>query len=80
MNTNKKTSYGGWKKATSKGEVIEFTIEGQRYSMWPNSYKKPDSKDPDFKIFPNDFKPKAEFKKEYSTPVNQQESEENLPF
>lgn len=76
----KTNKIGAWKKATSKGEVIEFTIEGQRYSMWPNSYKKPDSKDPDFKIFPNDFKPKAELKKEYAEPVNKQEAEDDLPF
>jgi hypothetical protein len=76
----KKVNYGAWKKPTSKGEVIEFTIDGQRYSMWPNQYKKPDSKEPDFKIFPNDFKPTAEFKKEYSAPVNQQEAEDDIPF
>lgn len=76
----KKKNYGAWKKVTTKGEVIEFTIEGQRYSMWENSYKKPDSKDPDYKIFPNDYKPKAETKQEYR---NQQEHEEHpsdLPF
>ncbi len=40
---------GAWKKQTSKGEVISFTIEGKRYSMWPNTYKKED-KHPDFNI------------------------------
>ena len=76
-----KIKFGAWKKATAKGEVIEFTINGQRYSMWPNTYKK-EEKHPDFNIFPNDFKPKAEFKQEYATPVNQQEMEDNssLPF
>ena len=29
-----------WKKQTSKGEVISFTINGVKYSMWPNRYKK----------------------------------------
>lgn len=77
----KKTSFGAWKKATSKGEVIEFTINGNRYSMWANQYKKPESKEPDFKIYPNEFKPNAEFKKEYATPVNKQEEENgDLPF
>lgn len=76
----KKQNYGAWKKQTSKGEVIEFTIEGQRYSMWVNQYKKPESKEPDFKIYPNEFKPKAEAKQEY---LNKQEHEEHptdLPF
>lgn len=76
----KKQSYGAWKKSTSKGEVIEFTIDDKRYSMWMNQYKKPESKEPDFKIYINDYKPKAEAKKEYAGPVNQQESEDNLPF
>lgn len=40
---------GAWKKQTIKGEVISFTIEGKRYSMWPNTYKKED-KHPDFNI------------------------------
>jgi Mn-dependent DtxR family transcriptional regulator len=75
-----KQKIGAWKKATSKGEVIEFTINEQRYSMWANPYKK-EEKQPDFNIIPNDYKPKAEFKKEYSTPINQQENEDqNLPF
>jgi len=75
-----KQKIGAWKKATSKGEVIEFTINGQRYSMWANPYKK-EEKQPDFNIIPNDYKPKAEFKKEYSIPVNKQEMEDkDLPF
>jgi hypothetical protein len=76
----KKVNFGAWKKATSKGEVIEFTINGQRYSMWPNPYKKAENQ-PDFNIIPNDYKPKAEFKQEYATPVNKQEMEDkDLPF
>jgi hypothetical protein len=72
-----KIKFGAWKKATSKGEVIEFTINGQRYSMWQNPYKK-EEKHPDYNIFPNNFVPKAESKQEY---VNQQEHEDkDLPF
>jgi hypothetical protein len=76
----KTNKIGAWKKTTSKGEVIEFTINGQRYSMWSNPYKKAENQ-PDFNIIPNDYKPKAEFKQEYETPVNKQENEDlNLPF
>ena len=74
------TPYTKESETTSKGEVIEFTIEDKRYSMWLNQYKKPESKEPDYKIYPNDYKPKAETKMEYATPVNQQESEDDLPF
>lgn len=52
----KKWSTGAWKKQTAKGEVINFTINDVKYSMWVNSYKK-EEKQPDFKIFVNDFKP-----------------------
>jgi uncharacterized protein (DUF736 family) len=47
---------GAWKKQTSKGEVISFTIDGKRYSMWPNSFKKED-KHPDFNIVEDKPKP-----------------------
>lgn len=44
-----KKSIGAWKKQTTKGEVISFTIDGKKYSMWQNTYKKED-KHPDFNI------------------------------
>ena len=40
---------GAWKKQTAKGEVISFTIDGKKYSMWVNQFKKED-KHPDFNI------------------------------
>ena len=54
-----KWSTGAWKKQTQKGEVINFTINNVKYSMWVNNYKK-DEKQPDYKIFINDFKPKQQ--------------------
>jgi uncharacterized protein (DUF736 family) len=54
-----KKTIGAWKKQTSKGEVISFTIDGKKYSMWVNTYKKED-KHPDFNIVedkPFDKKP-----------------------
>ena len=77
----KKEKIGAWKKSTPKGDVIEFTINNQKYSMWPNTYKKED-KHPDFQIVVNDYKPNAEAKKEYASTieaVNIQEAED-LPF
>lgn len=49
-----KKKYGAWKKQTSKGEVINFTIEGQKYSMWVNSYKT-ESKHPDYQIYQDHY-------------------------
>ena len=56
MEKELKKKYGAWKKQTAKGEVINFTINEVKYSMWVNNYKK-EEKQPDFKIFVNDFKP-----------------------
>ena len=55
-NTEKRESWGAWKKQTAKGEVINFSIGEIRYSMWPNSYKTED-KHPDYKIVVNDYVP-----------------------
>ncbi len=59
----KKWSTGAWKKQTAKGEVINFTINEVKYSMWVNNYKK-EEKQPDFKIFVNDFKPTEQVQSE----------------
>jgi hypothetical protein len=59
----KKWSTGAWRKQTAKGEVINFTINNVKYSMWVNSYKK-EEKQPDFKIFVNDFKPTEQVQSE----------------
>lgn len=50
----KKESWGGWKRSTAKGEVINFTLNDVKYSMWANSYKT-EEKHPDFKIYVNDY-------------------------
>lgn len=55
----KKWSTGAWKKQTQKGEVINFTINDVKYSMWVNNSKKED-RHPDYKIYINDFKPKQQ--------------------
>lgn len=60
-----KKKYGAWKKQTPKGEVINFTIEGKKYSMWVNNYKT-ESRHPDYQIYEDHF-------------ILQKEKE-NLPF
>lgn len=71
MSEEKKESWGAWKKQTAKGEVINFTLEGQRYSMWVNSYKKED-KHPDYTIYKNDYVAPTELQTE--------KTESDLPF
>ena len=72
--TEKKWSAGAWKKQTAKGEVINFTIENVRYSMWVNAYKT-DDKQPDYKIYVNDFNPENK-----ATISKTKEDTESLPF
>lgn len=54
MSEEKKENWGAWKRTTAKGEVINFTINDVKYSMWANSYKT-EEKHPDFKIYVNDY-------------------------
>jgi hypothetical protein len=56
-----KKKYGAWKKTTPKGEVINFTIEGQKYNMWVNTYKKADNQ-PDFQIYEDNYKKETDIK------------------
>jgi len=37
-----------------KGEVIGFTIEGKKYSMWVNTYKT-ESRHPDYQIYEDHY-------------------------
>jgi bisphosphoglycerate-dependent phosphoglycerate mutase len=60
-----KKKYGAWKKQTSKGEVISFTIEDKKYSMWVNTYKTQPNQ-PDYQIYEDNFVPAKD--------------KENLPF
>ena len=50
----KKQPIGAWKQATKKGEVIKFTINGQKYAMFVNAYKEKNSQ-PDFKIYEDNW-------------------------
>ena len=49
-----KKKYGAWKKQTAKGEVISFTIEDKKYSMWVNTYKT-ESRHPDYQIYEDHY-------------------------
>ena len=49
-------SIGAWKKQTPRGEVINFSINGQRYNMWPNG-KKTKENQPDFNIVEDNYVP-----------------------
>lgn len=65
MSNEVKKKYAAWKKQTSKGEVISFTIEDKKYSMWVNTYKTQPNQ-PDYQIYEDNFVPAKD--------------KENLPF
>ena len=53
--TEKKESIGAWKNQTKEGkDVIKFSINGQRYNMWVNSYKDKPAQ-PDYKIYEDTY-------------------------
>jgi len=53
--SEKKESIGAWKNQTKDGkEVIKFSINGQRYNMWVNSYKDKPAQ-PDYKIYEDTY-------------------------
>jgi hypothetical protein len=55
MSEVKKESIGAWKNTTKDGkEVIKFSINGQRYNMWVNSYKDKPAQ-PDYKIYEDTY-------------------------
>ena len=55
MSEVKKENWGAWKNTTKDGkEVIKFSINGQRYNMWVNSYKDKPAQ-PDYKIYIDNY-------------------------
>ena len=60
--SEKKESIGAWKNTTKDGkEVIKFSINGQRYNMWVNSYKDKPAQ-PDYKIYEDTYVAPTEIK------------------
>ena len=55
MTEVKKENWGAWKNTTKDGkEVIKFSINGQRYNMWVNSFKDKPAQ-PDYKIYEDNY-------------------------
>ena len=59
---SKQSVGGGWLKkintANGEVEIISVTIGDKRYSFFPNSYKKPGDKSPDYKVYEDTYTPK----------------------
>jgi hypothetical protein len=75
---NEKKSIGAWiKQITVKGEkvtILTFAIDGKKYTMWPNKFKK-EPKHPDYNIYEDTWeKPKENIRE------NPKEFINDLPF
>jgi hypothetical protein len=77
-------SIGGiWKKTikTSKGdvEILSISLNGKRYTAWPNSFKK--DKQPDYRIQEDNYEPKNKANEQAPEPIsNHPGTEDDLPF
>lgn len=88
---DKKESVGAiWQKTTRNGKtLLSITIDGKRYTAWPNDYKKTD-KEPDFRVFVDDYEKPVQhqhtggmpFKREdkRQEPADDINSGDDLPF
>lgn len=72
MQNEQRKRFGAWKKQTSKGEVINFTINGQKYSMWHNTRKQKPT-DPDFNILEDNYQPQQQAQ----APIS---NDDDIPF
>ncbi len=80
MSEVKKENWGAWKRQTPKGEVINFAINGKKYSMWVNSYKT-DPKHPDYKIYEDTYvAPTNANNAPINAPIQSLEDNNDLPF
>jgi hypothetical protein len=71
---------GAWKKTinTKNGEqtIVSFTIDGKRYTMWPNKFKK-EAKHPDYQITEDNYEPKPQ---QQHDDIPSKELDDSLPF
>lgn len=74
-----------WKRTinTKNGavEVLDITIDGKRYTAWPNSFKKEGEKSPDYRLQVNDYKPQNQSNaSNVQQPANHPGTQDDLPF
>ena len=80
--SEKKQSVGGaWQKTAKSGKVFfSITIGDKKYSMFRNEYKEPGSKQPDYRLFVDDWKPDGSNVKVPDNPHSATHIVTDLPF
>jgi uncharacterized protein (DUF736 family) len=70
MSANKESAGAAWKKVinTKNGEVevLSVQIGDKRYTAWPNTFKKPGEKTPDYRLQEDNYVPKTEQPKSFA--------------
>lgn len=75
-----------WKRTikTKNGdvEVLDLTMaDGKRFTLWPNTFKKPGEKSPDYRAQVNDYQPKnKQDESPVLQPANHPGTQDDLPF
>lgn len=77
MSTTNQSAGAAWKKTinTKNGpvEVLSITIGEQRFTAWPNTYKKEGERSPDYRLQVDNYEPK-------SKPATFTGTSQDLPF
>jgi uncharacterized protein (DUF736 family) len=70
MSSNKEAAGAAWKKVinTKNGEVevLSVQIGDKRYTAWPNTFKKPGEKTPDYRLQEDNYVPKEKAEKSFA--------------
>jgi hypothetical protein len=87
--SNQQSAGAAWRKIvkTKNGEVevLSITIGDQRYTAWPNTFKKPGEKSPDYRLQVDNYQPKEQpaqsVQKHPNNPMsNEAQASDDLPF
>ncbi len=83
MSEQRKSEFGIWKKSIKLKtgqvtEVLSFSVNGQRYTAWPNT-RKQNERSPDFNVYVDNYvKPDAPKQEAPATASPKQD--DGLPF
>jgi hypothetical protein len=70
MSTTNQSAGAAWKKTvnTKNGpvEVLSITIGEQRFTAWPNTFKKEGERSPDYRLQVDTYQPKGEAKEKFA--------------
>lgn len=80
----KKSEFGIWKKSIKLKsgqvtEVLSFSVNGQRYTAWPNT-RKQNERSPDFNVYVDNYVKPEQPSAPQPAPATKQDFSDDLPF